>query len=161
MEKKIGVILCIFIIACLSTNGQSSYAEEVDAIQAVFGKEKKQLVTDLIKLTPEEAEKFWPVYDSYEVERKKLGKQRIDMLESLADAYKEMTPAKADLVSKQTIKLAKETDELLEKYHAKVRSAVNGTVAFEFLQAEIYIVTAVRAALMDKIPMYSTIKDSK
>ncbi len=161
MHKKIIILFSIFLVACFNTKGQISYAEEVDAIQAVFGKEKKQLITDLIKLTPEEAEKFWPVYDSYETERKKLGKQRIEMLESLADAYKEMTPAKADLVSKQTIKLAKETDELLEKYHTKVRSAVNGTVAFEFLQAEIYIVTAVRAALMDKIPMYSTIKDSK
>ena len=37
--------------------------------------EKKKLVAELIKMTPEQTAKFWPVYDNYEAERKALGKK--------------------------------------------------------------------------------------
>jgi Spy/CpxP family protein refolding chaperone len=153
--------LIIAAAITLSSTGlfaQSTFNEEVDAIQAIFGKEKKELIASLITLTPEEAAKFWPVYDQYEVERKKLGKERVELLKQVADAYQAMTPEKADAVAKRTTELTMKTDKLLEKYHASMKKAVGSETAFEFYQAELYLLTEIRAAIMEEIPLYSEIK---
>ena len=159
-HKMKKLVLAVVLVSCTigSSYSQSIYKEEVDAVQDMFGKNKKELITGLIKMAPDEAAKFWPVYDEYEVERKELGKKRIAMLENLTDAYKEMSAAKADLVSKETIKLALETDKMLERYYGKMRTATTSEIAFEFLQAEVYILTEIRSKLMDEIPLYSNIK---
>lgn len=156
--KKIILAMSFALCATIAVNAQSTYNEEVDAVQAMFGMEKKKLITNLIKMTPEQATKFWPVYDQYEIERKALGKKRIKLLEKLDDTFNAMTDAKADQVASETMKLGTETDNLLKKYHSKIKAAAGSEVAFEFYQAELYILTQIRASLMEEIPLYSTYK---
>jgi len=153
----------LFITAAISLAAsglfaQSTYKEDVDAIQAIFGKEKKELVASLITLTPEESSKFWPVYDQYEVERKQIGKERIDLINEVASAFKEMTPEKADAVTKKSMAISIKNDKLLEKYYNSMKKAVGAETAMEFYQAELYLLTEIKAALMEQIPLYSEVK---
>ena len=155
--KKFILAVCISVY-CIGASAQSTFKEEVDAIQAVFGKEKKELIASLITLTPEEAAKFWPIYDQYEVERKQIGKERMDLIVQVADAFKSMTPEKADAVAKKSMDISKRSDKLLEKYYNSMKKAVGSETALEFYQAELHMLTEVRAAFMDEIPLYSEIK---
>ncbi len=157
--KKIFLALLLFTAVGLSAIAQSTYKEEVDAYQAIFGKEKKELIRDLIKMTPEETEKFWPIYDAYEVERKELGRARMKLLEHLSDAYSNMTPEKADAVTIETIKLGEQNDKLLRSYYGKVKKVTGANIGFEFYQTELYLLTELRASLMETIPLYSVYKD--
>jgi Spy/CpxP family protein refolding chaperone len=155
--KKFIIAICLTVFTA-GVNAQSTLNEEVDAIQAVFGKEKKELIASLITLTPEESAKFWPIYDQYEVERKQLGKERVNLIVELADAYKTMTPEKADAVTQKAIDLGKRNDKLLEKYYNSMKKAVGSVNAMEFYQAELYFLTEMKAAFMDQIPLYSEVK---
>jgi hypothetical protein len=137
---------------------QSTYNEEVDALQAMYGMEKKAVIKELIELTPEEAAKFWPVYDAYEIERKQLGKERLKVLSDLADAYMNMTPEKADKVALETQRLSLASDKLLAKYYKKMKMATNSETALEFYQAEYYLLEEVRAEIVNDIPTYSELK---
>jgi Spy/CpxP family protein refolding chaperone len=151
-------ISAVFMLSATCLFAQSTFNEEVDAIQAIFGKEKKELIASLITLTPEESAKFWPVYDQYEVERKTLGKERVELMKQISDAYQAMTPEKADAVIKKNLEISMKSDKLLQKYHASVKKAVGSETAFEFYQAELYLLTEIRAAIMEEIPLYSEIK---
>ncbi len=46
-------------------------------------------------------------------------------------------------------------EKSLQEYYQKIKSATNAVTAFEFYQAEVYILTQVRAYIMQQIPTYS------
>src|SRR4051812_33390815 len=102
--------LLLFSLAalCVLSSFAQSNKEDVDLIQAMYGKEKKAIVADFI-MTPDTAKKaaFWRLYDAYETERKNLGKKRIALLEKYANDYANMNEKSADDIMKQTITLQK------------------------------------------------------
>jgi hypothetical protein len=157
--KKIYSIIVAVLISTIVVNAQDSSKEEIEMFQALFGKEKKELVKDLIKFNPDQTTKFWPIYDKYEVERKELGRERIELIKSLADAYSNMNAEKADAVVKQTISLRSKQEKVLTKYYKLMKSSIGSEKAFEFFQFESYLLTEVRSAIMEQIPLYSQFKD--
>ena len=157
--KKIYSIIVAVLISTIVVNAQDSSKEEIEMFQALFGKEKKELVKDLIKFNPDQTTKFWPIYGKYEVERKELGRERIELIKSLADAYSNMNAEKADAVVKQTISLRSKQEKVLTKYYKLMKSSIGSEKAFEFFQFETYLLTEVRSAIMEQIPLYSQFKD--
>ena len=158
MKSKMVLTVLIVLGSASALFAQNTYKEEVDAAQAIFGKDKKELVGALIQMNPEESAKFWPIYDQYETERKALGQQRLQLIQDLSDAYANMTADKADAVSAKSMKLSEQNDKLLSKYYGKVKKATSSTIAFEWYQAEVYILTEIRVHLMSEIPLYSVVK---
>lgn len=64
MKKWITTLVALGIFALFLP--QLSHAQ--DRIRAL----KVAFITDKLKLTPEESEKFWPVYNQYEAEQKRI-----------------------------------------------------------------------------------------
>jgi len=70
MKKKLGILLAIL----LSINyfcyvqAQEANSKKIDSLQSVYFTEK-------LVLTPDESEKFWPVYNSYKNEIKTVKKE--------------------------------------------------------------------------------------
>lgn len=149
MKKYILIAAALFIA---SFGYSQSNKEEVDLMQAAFGMDKKAVVADFVH--PSEAQKaaFWKLYDEYEVKRKDLGKQRIDLLNQYAEQYQTMTSEQADAWTKKVISLQKKTDDLVSTYYGKVKGVTDGVVATQFYQIEIYILTAIRAEILEAVP---------
>jgi hypothetical protein len=68
-----------------------------------------------------------------------------------------MNPQIADSLSRQYFANRLDQENSLETYYQKVRSATNGLVAFEFYQAEVYLLTQIRAQIMAQIPVYGSL----
>ena len=101
--KKLLFIFTALLVAGIA-NAQSN-KEEIDLIQSVFGMEKKALVADFMKIDGSKADAFWKLYDEYEVQRKELGKKRIDLMEQYANNYNSMPAEAADKWMADVIKL--------------------------------------------------------
>jgi hypothetical protein len=129
-----------------------SNKEEVDLLQAAFGKDKKAVVADFVKPAEGQKAAFWKLYDEYETQRKELGKQRIDLLQQYADQYLTMTSEQADAWTRKVIELQKKTDNLIATYYLKVKAVTDGIVATQFYQIENYILTAIRMQLLQNVP---------
>ena len=69
-------------------------------------------------------------------------------------AYGNMTPAKADSLAYRYFDNRVGQEKSLEEYHKKIKSATNAVIAFEFYQAEVYLLTQLRASIMQQIPTY-------
>ena len=121
-------------------------------MQAAFGMEKKQIVANFVKPSDAQKDAFWKLYDEYETQRKDLGKQRIALLTQYADEFLTMTPAQADAWTKGVIELQKKTDGLIVTYYGKVKLISDGLVATQFYQIENYILTAIRAKMLQNVP---------
>jgi vacuolar-type H+-ATPase subunit H len=126
--------------------------QEVELIQQLFGMEKQAIITDFV--TPSESQKdaFWKNYHDYEIQRKELGKQRIELLKEYADQYLKMTAEQADEWNKKAIDLQKKTDALIVNYHGKIKKETDGIVATQFYQIEYYLLTIIRMEILNEIP---------
>jgi hypothetical protein len=151
------VFLFIGIVISLNTIAQSTMKEDVDIIQSIYGKSKKELVSSYMQLAGAQADAFWKVYDAYEVERKVLGQKKIQLINAYADNYVNLTDEKADELAKATLKNNAEYNKLQATYYEKSKKAIGALGAAKFIQAEIYLQTTVRGAVQDAIPFIGDI----
>lgn len=149
MKKYIFIIAALFMASF--ANAQSN-KEEVDLMQAAFGMDKKAAVAEFVKPSDAQRDAFWKLYDEYETQRKTLGKQRIELLNQYASQYKTMTSEQADAWTRKVMDLQKRTDALITTYYGKVKAVSDGIVATQFYQIENYILTGIRAQLLENIP---------
>ncbi|NQT76910.1 MAG: hypothetical protein HQ565_04285 [Bacteroidetes bacterium] len=140
-----GMFAALFTYAQLNT-------EEIDFFQSIYGMEKKAIVEEFVQPKTDNRVPFWEVYDAYEVERKKLGKDRIDLLEKFAEEYETMTNEQSEVWMKKVIALAGKQDKLIVSYYKKVKKVTSPIVAMRFYQLEGYLLTAIRYEILDVIP---------
>jgi hypothetical protein len=148
--KKLLFIFAALLVAGIA-NAQSN-KEEVDFMQSVFGMEKKALVADFMNIDASKADAFWKLYDEYEVQRKELGKKRLDLMEQYANNYDGMSAEVADKWMADVIKQGKSTDKLLETYYKKVKKVTDPVTALKFWHVETYILSSVRQAIASEMP---------
>jgi Spy/CpxP family protein refolding chaperone len=147
--KKLFLLMSI----CLSTAVVAqTNKEDVDFIQSIYGKEKKTIVADFIKLEGAQKDAFWKLYDEYETKRKDLGKKRVALLEKYAAGYGTMNDAAISANIKETAALGVQTDKLIATYHKKIEKAAGAKAAAQFFQIEVYLLSAIRASILESIP---------
>lgn len=148
--KKLLFIFTALILAGIA-NAQTN-KEEIDYIQSVFGMEKKALVSDFMNLDASKSEAFWQLYDEYEIQRKDLGKKRIDLMNQYADNYSNMSAEVADKWMADVIKLSSSTEKLLVTYYKKIKKVTDPVTALKFWHVESYILNSIRQAISSEMP---------
>lgn len=156
MKKLAFTIVSIFIIS-ISVKAQNA-SEELEIFQSLFGMEKKEAVHDFVTPAAATSDIFWEIYDSYEVERKNLGIERIKLLNSYVENYGEATDEQTDLLMKQILKLSKANNKIITKYYKKLKKKVNSVEAAEFYQIESYVLGQLRVHILENIAFFNKLK---
>jgi len=160
MKKTIIVLAACFITA--TTFAQDAVSkEDIDVIQSVFGKEKKELVQQYMTLPADQSAKFWTLYDEYEVKRKELNRQRITIIQEYANVYDKLDNAKADDLAKRTLENELSMDKLHMQYYKKMSTSVGGVNAAKFFQLEGYLQTIIKVHVLDQIPFIGELDKTK
>jgi hypothetical protein len=96
---------------------------------------KVELVNSIMKLSAEDAKKFWPIYRDYENELGKQAINRAEMVSEFVQCHKDGTfdNAKAKDIAQRWFKSQRARLDLLEKYHAKIEKALTSVQAGQFL----------------------------
>jgi hypothetical protein len=156
---KITLFTIAFFLGTLGIRAQTSDAE-AEAIVNLLGVQKKEAINKLVYVNGKDSVAFWKIYDDYQKLNKMNAKDRISLYENTARAYSNMTPAVADSLSKQFFKNRQEQEKTLEEFYQKIKTATNAVVAFQFYQAEVYMLTQIRASIMQQIPTYGELQRS-
>jgi len=149
--KKLLFTTMLMAITISAAFAQSSN-DELEIIQSLFGMEKKAAVADFLQLEVDASESFWQVYDSYEVERKALGKKRVDLLNKYADQYLELDDEKTEALMKETIALSKSYEKLIVSYYKKVKKSNGVKTATQFYQIELFLKSYIRTVIFSSLP---------
>ena len=112
--KKVSITTVALLIMGISISAQSQ-SDEIELFQAVFGMEKKAIVTEFLQMDDSSYEAFWTIYDAYETERKELGKNRISLLKKYAENYGQLTDEKTDELMAEMIRQKSNLDKLVNK----------------------------------------------
>ncbi|AOW11058.1 hypothetical protein EM308_17065 [Flavobacterium gilvum] len=150
----------LFFVGTIATYSQASDLE-LDAMVSVLGLEKKEAVSKLVVLPESQAEVFWKIYDEYQLKNKQTAIERIKLYQNTALSYHSLTPELAESLANQYFKNRKDQERTLETYYKKIKNATNATTAFQFYQAEVYLLTLLRAQIMQQIPTYGQLVQMK
>lgn len=158
--KKL-IVFFIVAFASFSTYAQSSYKEDVEVLQSIYGKSKSDLVKQYMNLSDTQAVAFTKVYDNYETERKVLGQTKFQLINDYAVNYATLTDAKADELAKGTLKNHLAYEKLYSKTYGQVKKAVGAINAAKFIQLEVYLQTIIRAEILESIPFIGELDKTK
>lgn len=158
--KKLSIIF-IMAIASFSTHAQSSFKEDVEVLQSVYGKSKADLVKQYMNLSDTQAAAFTKIYDNYEVSRKELGQTKFQLINDYAANYATLTDAKADELAKATLKNHIAYEKLYEKTYNQSKKAIGAINAAKFIQLEVYLQTIIRSEILEAIPFIGELDKTK
>jgi len=134
-------------------NSEASVDRSVTLLREDLQSKKKQLIAANLELTSEEATKFWPVYDQYSAELRKLGDQRYALIKEYANAYGSLTNDQALSLTKRSLALDDQVAQLRSKYVPIMNQVLPGTKTATFFQLDRYINSLIDLQLASQIPL--------
>ena len=154
--KKIPIsIFGIFVTMAVYAQISDAEAEAVANLLAV---QKKEAMAKLVSVPEKDSAAFWKIYNEYQKKNVSMAKSRIKLYEQTANAYNNLSPAIADSLAKKYFAIRMNQEQELEAYYKKIKAATNSVVAFQFYQAEVYMLTQIRAQIMQQIPTYGQVQ---
>lgn len=104
--KKTLLIVCIALISWPSFSQHSDKREKIKSLKVAF-------ITERLELTETEAQKFWPIYNTYE---SKKDEQRKMGYEKRKEISEDMTEAQAKVMLKDFVSFEKERENLRSNF---------------------------------------------
>ena len=149
------VFIAVSLALTLPVVAEESNGSNMEILRDKVKADKKLVVAANMQLTDAEAKNFWPVYDAYQADLKKVNMQLGDVISAYADAYK--NNAVTNDVAKKLVNdaLAVEEAELKLKrtYLPKVDAAVGAVKAARYMQIENKIRALIKFELAGGIPL--------
>ncbi|HNQ61244.1 MAG TPA: hypothetical protein PKJ62_02550 [Bacteroidia bacterium] len=120
MKKIIFSLIAILLFTTLLSSAQNKrpVRENVEAMKIGF-------ITDRLDLSPEEAQKFWPIYNQYSSELDKMRKSRRENMKDARENMDEMTDAEAEKFIDDEILLRQEELDIQKKYHPQFKKVLS------------------------------------
>lgn len=125
--KKIILILSVFVAGFLQVQAQEGN-EKIEAMKIAF-------ITKRLNLTPDESQKFWPVYNQYEAEKKQIRQTTIGTVKDLKEDG-DFTNAEAEQAIAKFVEFKAKDLDLIKKYVTEFRKILPATKVAKLVTAE-------------------------
>jgi hypothetical protein len=151
--KKWYLLPLLFALAVPTIAAADDMEKYVEMMRSDLRSGKTALLTEALKLSDADGQKFWPIQREYETELAKVGDQRIQLIKDYAAAYDSMTAATAKSLMDRAFKLESSRLAVLKKYADKVSKEVSPTVAARFAQVEAIVNSLIDLKLRAETPL--------
>ena len=128
-------VLAILIVLSAS---QWAYAQQelIELARQDIRAGRMGMIAASMNLTPEQQEKFWPIYREYADEQEALLDKRIAMLKRYAGSLDSMTDEDAIAIAKQSFALQRERIDRRERYFKRFSKSLGPVLAARFIQVD-------------------------
>ena len=133
--------------------GGESEKTSVDALLSAIRANRKALVAVNLKMTDDEAAKFWPIYDSYQKEMNAIGDRLVAVLGDYGKNFHDMTDDKAMKILDEYLNIEAERVKVRRAYVEQFAKALPGRKVGRFYQIENKMDAVIRYALAATIPV--------
>jgi len=111
------------------------------------------LIAGSMALTPEQQEKFWPIYQEYADEQEKLLDKRIAMLKEFVGNSDGMTDEMANSIAAQAFAIQRARTERRERYFKRFSEALGPVLAARFIQVDSQLATLMNFEMNRSMPL--------
>jgi len=129
--------------------------QDVEMFRADLRAQRKQIMAENMVLTPDEATKFWPIFDQYRREAIKPNDERWALIKDYAANYNTMTDAQAQDYMKRATAVDEQLLGLRMRYVPIVSKAIGAKKAALWYQIDRRVDLLINLHLSTTIPMVS------
>ena len=125
----------------------------VEEARTALSTERKNLMLQALSLTPAESAKFWPLYDQYLLDLKRVGDRRVKLITDFAANYDSLTDKTADGLLDDGLKYYEDLNDLRKHYLRKFKGVLPSTKVARLYQLEYKLDAITSFALARQIPL--------
>ena len=164
-QTSLRVVLMMGATLVLSTNtmfaqntsgptiDEQKLDQQVELMRKDLRSQKKQIIAANLKLTDQEAEKFWPVYDRYTGELIKLNDTKYSLIKEYAQNFGSMSDDRLDKSAREWLGLDESVAQLRLKYLPTFRSVLSAKNNALFYQLDRRIENMINLKVASGIPL--------
>ncbi len=119
-----------------AAQGTLADGTDLNALRAAVKADKRAYVASALQLTPEEAKKFWPVYDAYQRKLDVTSMRRGRMVEEILGRDRPMSDAYAKNLVEELVAIDEEETRALRALARQAQKALPARKAARYLQIE-------------------------
>ena len=127
--------------------------QDLNLLRSDIRSQKKQLTATNMKLTDEEATKFWPVYDRYTADLAKINDKKFALIQDYADHWRTMTDEQSSSFIRQWLDVDTQIEQLRQRYVPMVEQVISGRKTATFFQLDRRMSMMVDLQLASQIPL--------
>jgi hypothetical protein len=128
-------------------------ATSAEEVRQAARADKRGLVEKNMQLTAEEAKKFWPLYDEYQMKLDRIAQRQNRALLDYINAEATMTDANAKRIAREILAADADEQKLRERQFRKLLSALPARKAVRYMQIENKIRAIDRYAVAERMPL--------
>jgi hypothetical protein len=125
----------------------------VDLLRKDVKKDKVTIITELMDLSPEEAAKFWPVYNDYDKALTTLADERVALIRMYAENYASMTDQVATKLATGVLDLDAKRNQLKRQYFERMSKSLSPKLAARFLQIDNQLEKIIDLQIASSLPV--------
>jgi hypothetical protein len=142
LRLQLGLVLLVLLsVGILSAQTYSTPLptvndKDIALLRQNLQAESKKIITKNMDLSDSEAAGFWPLYNQYAAEVRKVNDTRFGLVKDYARIYKTMTPQEADNIIRLLAQADQTIISLRLEYLPKFEQVLPGTKAALFMQLD-------------------------
>lgn len=166
-ERTAAVLTMAFVLALIlgtpasvpaqafSEQVSRKVTEDLNLTRDIIQLKRKAIVALNLDLTDYESKAFWPVYDEYWAEMKKLGDRDVALISDFAKhyVYESLTNEKADEMMKEWISIKQQEVKLKKKYMKRFRKVLPEKKVLRYFQIENKLDLIIDTEVSAQIPL--------
>jgi outer membrane murein-binding lipoprotein Lpp len=111
------------------------------------------VIKEGMQLDEKQAAAFWPVYDEYAGEQKKLGDQKLAIIQDYAKDFMSMDDAKADELAQRVMALDEQRTALRKKYYQAMKKVLPTVLVVRFFQLDNQVQMLIDLQIASNLPI--------
>jgi hypothetical protein len=155
MQRLILVVAILLFAGSLWAQQKMDMEDYIRLVRSDLRTAKKELITKNMEFSETESKTFWPIYDKYEADLKKIGDAKVQIIKEYSK-YCELgtlLPTVAEDLSRRSFKAQKDTIALREKYYSQFKKALSAPKVTRFFQIDNKFQAVVDVQLAAEIPL--------
>jgi hypothetical protein len=154
LKQNLAVPLSIGIwLATLCLAGAQTPRDGIESLRADLKANRKVIIAEELKLTDQEGQAFWPIYNSYRAEAERVTDRIAELVLEYADLYPNLPEQKAQEMLDQYTKIEADLLAVKRKYLKKIGKVLPASKVFRFAQLDNRFDLGIRVGLASTIPM--------
>jgi hypothetical protein len=157
---KLAALLALLTLCTLPSGAAPVAVDDniynyLQLLRSDFNSAKVEIINRIMKLSAEDAKKFWPVYREYENELGREAVRRAEFIAEFVQSHKDGTfdnPRAKDM-AKRWFKAQRARLDLIEKYHGKIEKTLSSIQAGQFLQIENQLAIFIDLTIASEMPL--------
>lgn len=164
MKKALSIALAAIMLAVMfaapvpaqQRAGELMSPPEIERVQA----EKKAWIALNMDLKPDEAEAFWPIYESYQKELRQINLRLIKLIEAYGLHYRNntLTDDAARTLTQEALAVDEAELKLRRTYFNRLGKVLSARKTARYLQLEGRVHTQVRYELGENLPLVGDVR---